>query len=177
VTDEERQLDERLAAELIERYQKRVYRLARRLAAGGGIEDDIFQNAFVRAFRWIRKNPSVDLSNLEGFLVRCTRLAAIDLHRQKSRAAEVPLDAETAADMPGESRLIARVDLERSIAELPEKQRSVVTLTLEGFTEREIATVLGISPRYAGVLMVRGRASLRTLLMDKRQPGQRNETR
>jgi RNA polymerase sigma-70 factor (ECF subfamily) len=177
VTEEERQLDERLAAELIERYQRRVYRLARRLAAGGGIEDDIFQNAFVRAFRWIRKNPAVDLSNLEGFMLRCTRLAAIDLHRQKSRTAEVQLDVEPAVEAPGESRLIARLDLERSIAELPEKQRSVVALTLEGFTEREIAAILGISLRYAGVLMVRGRASLRTLLKGTGQPGQRNETR
>ena len=109
-------------------------------------------------------------------MLRCARLAAIDLHRQKNRAAEIPLDVEPAADVPGESRLIASLDLERSIAELPQKQRSVVELTLEGFTEREIAAILGISLRYAGVLMVRGRASLRTLLTGKGQPGQRNET-
>jgi RNA polymerase sigma factor (sigma-70 family) len=175
VTAAEKQREEHVAVELIRLYKQPIYRLSQWLAAGTGIEDDIFQNAFVRAFRWIRANPTADIGALEGFLRRCARLAAIDLQRQNGRLHEIHAEVEHLAVGGGEASLIAHLDLERFVGTLPEKQRSAVLLTLEGFSENEIAAILGISTTYAGVLMSRGRANLRAMMTVRPSRQERDE--
>lgn len=164
-----------MAARLVERYKRPIYRLAKRLSAGTGIEDDIFQNAFVRAFGWVLRHPQADLEALEGFVLHCARLAAIDLLRHRSHLREAPEKADATGNFQPESSLISQLDLARLIANLPEQQRSVVELSLEGFFEREIGALLGISPMYAGVLKHRGIAGMRASLAGKQPPRNRED--
>ena len=60
----------------------------------------------------------------------------------------------------------------RGLAELPLRQRAVVTLyDVHGLTAEEVCAVLDISPGNQRVLLHRGRARLRQLLEDYHRPG------
>jgi RNA polymerase sigma factor (sigma-70 family) len=171
LSDEKRQEEERVARELIARYRDVVYRQARALAGRAGIADEIFQDAFVRAFRWVRKNPSVDLDRLEGFVRHCTKLAAIDLHRKQRRYPLLSENAERLAVVSPEGKIAARIDIQNAISQLPEKERAVTELTLEGFGEQEIAHVLGLSANYVYVLTYRAKAIMRRFLSGEKPAG------
>jgi RNA polymerase sigma-70 factor, ECF subfamily len=61
--------------------------------------------------------------------------------------------------------------LTRGIAELPPRQRAVVTLyDVHGLTAEEVCAVLDLSPGNQRVLLHRGRARLRQLLEDYHRP-------
>src|SRR3954466_1314436 len=61
--------------------------------------------------------------------------------------------------------------LARGLAELPERQRAVVTLfDVHGLTAEEVCAVLELSPGNQRVLLHRGRARLRQLLEDYHRP-------
>jgi RNA polymerase sigma factor (sigma-70 family) len=168
---EEERLDERVARELIARYKETIYRQARALAGQTGIEDEIFQDTFVRAFRWIRKNPAADLDRLDGFLRHCARLAALDLHRKQRRVPPSGVDVENLTVGSPEGGIAAHIDIQNAISQLPEKERAVTTLTLEGFSEQEIARALGISAGYVYVLMYRAKARMRRWLAGEKPAG------
>jgi RNA polymerase sigma-70 factor, ECF subfamily len=62
--------------------------------------------------------------------------------------------------------------LTRGLAELPPRQRAVVTLyDVHGLTAEEVCAVLDLSPGNQRVLLHRGRARLRQLLEDYHRPG------
>jgi RNA polymerase sigma-70 factor, ECF subfamily len=62
--------------------------------------------------------------------------------------------------------------LARGLAELPPRQRAVVTLyDVHGLTAEEVCTVLELSAANQRVLLHRGRARLRQLLEDYHRPG------
>jgi RNA polymerase sigma-70 factor (ECF subfamily) len=61
--------------------------------------------------------------------------------------------------------------LTRGLAELPPRQRAVVTLyDVHGLTAEEVCAVLDLSPGNQRVLLHRGRARLRQLLEDYHRP-------
>jgi RNA polymerase sigma-70 factor (ECF subfamily) len=61
--------------------------------------------------------------------------------------------------------------LQRGLAELPPRQRAVVTLhDVHGLAADEVCAVLELSPGNERVLLHRGRARLRQLLEDYHRP-------
>jgi RNA polymerase sigma-70 factor (ECF subfamily) len=64
--------------------------------------------------------------------------------------------------------------LTKALAELPLRQRAVVTLRdVHGLTPEEVCSVLDLNPGNQRVLLHRGRARLRKLLEDYHRPGMR----
>jgi len=61
-------------------------------------------------------------------------------------------------------RQIGRDELVAAVQRLPDLQRDVIALSLEGLTNGEIADVIGISEGNVGVRLSRGRAALRAIL-------------
>ena len=61
-------------------------------------------------------------------------------------------------------RQVGRDELVAAVQRLPDLQRDVIALSLEGLTNREIADVMGISEGNVAVRLSRGRAALRALL-------------
>jgi DNA-directed RNA polymerase specialized sigma24 family protein len=59
------------------------------------------------------------------------------------------------------------IDLERALAQLPDRQRAVVVLhDVEGFTHDEIAERLAMAPGTSKATLFRARRALRRLLTD-----------
>ena len=90
------------------------------------------------------------------------------VHRRK-RVRTEPL-AEVAAPDPGTHQNLEDAErlavLRRAIASLPEQDRLIVTLLLEGLTYKEISDVTGITVNYVGVKISRARQMLEARMQE-----------
>jgi RNA polymerase sigma-70 factor (ECF subfamily) len=129
--------------------------------------DDLFQEICVAIWRAL---PSFrgDASE-RTFLFRIAHNRGLT-HRARRGLPAAPLDeaAELAhpAPQPDTSlhRQQQRAALEEAIAQLPVGLAPVITLTLEGLSQREIAEVLGITENNVAVRATRARQRVRELL-------------
>ena len=114
-------------------------------AVGREGAEDAFQETFLAA---LRAYPSLrDARNLRGWLVTIAHRKAIDHHRARGRA-PVPVSSvrEEAVFDPDP----ADGEVWRSVAALPPKQRTAVTLRfVSDLPHEEIAAALGCSPAAA----------------------------
>ena len=125
--------------------------------------EDILQDVFVRIHRGLDRLQ--EPARLESWIFQITRNAIVDHHRTRRETVEVPetLPAEPAADSGEIADLVA--SFRRMIDRLPEPYREAVVLTeLEGLSQKELATRLGISVSGAKSRVQRGRAQLRRML-------------
>jgi RNA polymerase sigma-70 factor (ECF subfamily) len=76
---------------------------------------------------------------------------------------EIP-DPRSQADLPVALSRIGREELLSAVQRLPDLQRDVVVLSLEGLSNGEIGEVLGISDGNVAVRLTRARAALRQTL-------------
>ena len=143
--------DERAFAVLYDRFAARMYRTALRMLGRREDAEDAVQDAFLGTVRCRRR--LADLRDLTAYLFAALRRAAGRCAVRRARAvrasptgaeeAMAPVE-EAASDDPEWHRL------QRAIGSLPEEQREVVTLKIDGeLTFAEIAQVVGISPSTA----------------------------
>jgi RNA polymerase sigma-70 factor, ECF subfamily len=151
-----------------------LHRLARFLTRSAAEAEDLVQETYVRAFDALdRFAPGTDL---EAWLFRILRNARIDALR---RAGHSPVEAGAPPDLderPAEDpwlmgdvelgrlrRLVGR-DIEEALRSLSEDARTVVLLDAEGFTEAEVAEVVGCAVGTVKSRLSRARAALRERL-------------
>ncbi len=142
----------------------------RRLAQAYGRDradaEDLFQEI---AFAVWRALPSFRGESSERtFLFRIGHNRGLT-HRARRRPAGEDLDAGIPDGAPGPDTLltasIRRDRLVDAVRRLPDIQREVVMLCLEGCSTQEIADVLGITANNAAVRLTRARKALRDLLL------------
>jgi RNA polymerase sigma factor (sigma-70 family) len=131
--------------------------LARLLGAQRHDVDDMVQDTWLSASRALRgfRGEAKFSTWLTSIGVRIT-LAHLARHRRH--------ESEPLCDVPAleNGGVIAQIDAERLLAQLPEHQRVVVVLhDLEGFTHEEIGAQLGIAVGTSKVTLFRARAALR----------------
>jgi RNA polymerase sigma-70 factor (ECF subfamily) len=153
-------------------YVDGLYRLAVRLTGDRVAAQDLVQETFSRALAGAASFAPG--SNLRAWLFRILRNTQIDAER---RARVTPIqpsvddDAdEGAAAGPGQppgqlGRLVSR-DVEAALSSLSTDARTVVLLDLEGWSEAELAEVLGCAPGTVKLRLSRARAALRLRLRD-----------
>jgi RNA polymerase sigma-70 factor (ECF subfamily) len=146
--------------DLYSRHAPAMYALARRLLGASGEEDDVLQEAWIRA---IRKLPGFRWESalrtwLCGVVVNCCRERFRD-----------PLFDPVPEDLPApDAGADATLLIERALARLPPGYRAIVILhDVEGFTHAEIGTLLAIDPGTSKSQLFRGRRQLRRLLGEK----------
>ena len=122
----------------------RAYQAAFRLLGDRTSAEDVAQEALTRAYvHW----PRLD-ERREGWVVTTTVNIVIDNYRRERRR---HVRVHRAPVLPSEGRPFdrdeaQRLDLQRLLATLPARQRQVAVLRyLEDRTEREVATLLGLS--------------------------------
>jgi RNA polymerase sigma-70 factor, ECF subfamily len=165
---------------LVERYQERIFALARRYTKNAVEIEDIAQDTFLKVYR--RLDSFQRHSSFSTWLYRIALNTALDFlkrtGRSPVRAVEDPeLTAEPVRAQAGsgvslgapESRLrreeIARVTQE-ALEELPEIFRTVLVLReLEGFSYQEMAETLGISIGTIESRLFRARARFKEALI------------
>jgi RNA polymerase sigma-70 factor (ECF subfamily) len=160
--------DPKPMAELVERYQARLWRLAFRLCTNRAQADDLVQEAFLRLYRSASHyRPEASLAT---YLHRIVVNLAIDARRTAHPA--LPLSS-LKAPLPQDEVPNPLIESERSLRvqaalrSLPDRQRTAVILhRYESLSYREIAQVMEASESAVESLIMRAYAQLRERLAD-----------
>lgn len=140
--------DRDAASAFVERFQRRVFGLARTIVYDDRAAEDIAQEAFVRAWKHAGAfDPR--RGSVVGWLLTITRNLAIDAVRVRVPTAIDPtvilgLDGESSERGPGEHAELSddRERLRAALARLPEEQsRAIVLAGLLGYTAREVGEI------------------------------------
>jgi len=136
-----------------------VFRTAYRITGNAADAEDVLQTVFLRLLR--RAESADAMENEESYLRRAAINAALDVmrSRQADRTVElVDLPAENAHKDPRE----LREALGRALAQLKPRPAEIFALRfLEGFSNPQIARMLGISQVLVAVIVHRTRQQLR----------------
>ena len=155
---------------LYRQHSGRLFSLAVRMLGNPADAEDLLQEIFLSAHRKLESFRGE--SALGTWLYRLATNQILD--HVRSRAARTGQmtdgldDATLLADASGHrlaDRAIARVDLERALAELPEGCRAAFVLhDVEGLEHREVSEVLGIAEGTSKSQVHKARLRLRGLL-------------
>ena len=157
-----RHRDERSFRILYRAHTPVLYLLARRLLGGNHQDaEDAVQEAWIRAsqrfnvFRW----ESSLKTWLSGFVIHCCRETI------RRRIAGLRIQQTLNEPLPGFDRRPEEIDLERSIACLPDGYREVLVLhDIEGYRHQEIAGQLEIGEGTSRSQLFKARRMLRELM-------------
>jgi RNA polymerase sigma-70 factor (ECF subfamily) len=163
--------DRDAASAFVQRFQRRVFGLARTIVVDDRAAEDIAQEAFVRAWKHAAAyDPR--RGSVVGWLLTITRNLAIDAVRVRAPividpAAMLGYDGVSADRGPGEHAELSddRERLRVALARLPEEQsRAVVLAGLLGYTAREVGEIedipLGTAKTRIRTALLRLRAAL-----------------
>jgi len=163
--------DRDAAAAFVQRFERRVFGLARTIVIDDRAAEDIAQEAFVRAWKHAGAfDPR--RGSVVGWLLTITRNLAIDAVRVRVPVAIDPasllgFDVESRERSPGEHAELSddRDRLRAALAQLPEEQsRAVVLAGLLGYTAREVGEIedipLGTAKTRIRTALLRLRAAL-----------------
>jgi RNA polymerase sigma-70 factor, ECF subfamily len=136
-----------------------VFRTAYRITGNAADAEDVLQTVFLRLVR--RSLGGEPWDNPESYLRRAAINAALDVIRSRRAEGAVELTMDLPHDDAGELRRA----LAAAMAQLPTRSAEVFTLRfLEGFTNPEIAKIMGISRVLVAVIVHRARQQLRSEL-------------
>ena len=155
--------------ELVRRTYGDVYTLAVRLTGNDDDASDVVQEAYVRAFRGLRRFRGD--ASFSTWLYRIAANCAFTLRNRRVRQRCDELSTDIAEKDPGSDPwLLAeasslRAVVDRAVQQLPHRLRAVIVLRHEyDLSHREIAEKLGISESATKVRLHRARRTLRRLL-------------
>lgn len=136
--------DERAVRWFLSRYRERAVRLAAHVLRDSRDAEDVAQEAFVRAFKQIRK-----FRGDSGFYVWLYRIVVnicLDKMRRKGSGSEVPLEIDFAdPDMHGANSVEQKLSIEQALSALsPPIRAALILREVEGLEYVEIAAVLSI---------------------------------
>lgn len=124
---------------------------------------DIVQDVFEKV--WTRTLP---ILNLEAYVTRAVRNACIDLLRsRKDVTDEFPEEVADSVECWDDRELV-----KMAMAQLPERQRSVVHLKdIEGYSYEEISKVVGVPENQVRTILSRARKSMRNYIENEMNHG------
>lgn len=146
-------------SELFVLYGDDVYRFAYSFTRHAADAEDVCQSVFCRL---AEGRTDLEPGKEKAWLLACTANACKNRFRSLKRWASLPL--EEAADVPdGNSRAVLE-----AVLSLPEKYRAPVHLYYyEGYSQGEIADILGLRLTAVQTRMQRARAMLKEVLSDE----------
>lgn len=150
---------------LFESLRPDLVRFAHWLAGDPAIAEDIVQEALLRA--WRSRDALKDLGAARPWLLTIVRREHARLYERK-RLEMVPLDAQVADTAGPENELVA---LRQAIRQLPLEYREPLVLqVLGGFSTKEIAHELALSPTAVLTRLFRARNKLRVICRTAQAP-------
>lgn len=164
---------------LVLHYQSQVYNLAYRVMGEGDSAADMAQDAFISAYKNIRRFRG---GSFKAWLMRIVTNACYDELRRHKRRPQTSLEALYVVDedpspsfhseMESPEKSVQRGELvaaiEQCISALPESQRvAAVLCDVQGYNYEEISSIMGISLGTVKSRLSRARAKLRDCLRGK----------
>jgi RNA polymerase sigma-70 factor (ECF subfamily) len=178
--DSARKGDARAFNQLVLLYQGMAYNVAYRILSDPDAASDATQDAFLSAFKAMRKFRG---GSFKAWLLRIVTNACYDQLRRKQRRPtssldDLPVEADHSyymhdpAERPDEyvERQELNQMMQAGISTLPVEQRTVLVLSdIQGLSYKEIAAVTGISLGTVKSRLSRARARLRDYLVQQRE--------
>lgn len=141
-------------AELVDRFQKKIYYLAYRILGNHLDADEVVQETFVRVYH--KREELRHVTSFSSFLIRVATNYSIDLLRKRKGPVQVSHDPSS---LPGEVQVeLARrvrtpgdllndknlmTEIRRALETLPPRQQLTAILhDIEGYSKSEIAGIL-----------------------------------
>lgn len=158
---------ERLFLELFREYRERILRLCRGYLSSADDVEDLFQEIMTRV--WASLPGFRGDARASTWLYRIAVNSAL-LYRRKSKPS-APLEdvADPAPALPEQVEKRQQIAmLHGAIAALPEQERLIATLLLEGLAYKEISEITGVSVNYVGVKITRIKQTLEKALREFR---------
>jgi len=154
------------AAEALERYADMVYRLAYAQTRSRQDADDVFQEVFIRLVKTDVNFESEE--HLKAWLIRVTVNCVRTIWLSAWRRRMVFMDEETWNRVPAEEEPEGNETLEKAMAALPRKYRTVIHLFYyEEMPVNRIAEALREKPSTIRSRLTRARQMLKKLLTAK----------
>ncbi len=153
---------------LVRRHDDQMRALAFRMLGGQAAMDDALQDAYVKAFRAVRRFRGD--ARFSTWLHRIVATTCIDHLRRRSRRAEDELPEEPTPTGggsfdPSAETAVRRTDLQWALGRLdPDHRATLLLVDGEGLSYDEAGTVLGIPAGTVSSRLTRARAHMRTLL-------------
>lgn len=148
--------------QLVERHQAAAWQTAYRLVSDRHAAEDLAQEAFLRVFE--ARHRYRPTASFRTYLTRIVVRLCLDyLSKRRPAPAGDPLDPPDLAACPaGHAQAAERAQaVVQALGEIPPAQRAALVLRYyEGLSGREIAEVLGNTPKGVERLLARGRAAL-----------------
>ena len=150
----------------LEEYRGLAHKVVRAFVSGREDQLDLFQDIALQLWR---STAVFRVGGAESTWVYKVALnTAVVYHRKKNRHRTESMPDDKSLDLPAcsananslENREMLEL-LYGAIRELPETDRSIILLHLDGFSNQEIAEMVGISPGYVAVRLTRVRKRLR----------------
>lgn len=163
-------------SELVLRYQRRLAGQVRLIIRQPAAVEDVVQTVLVKMLR--RLGRLRDAGAFECWLFRMSRNSALDFIRRQRRRPMTVADEEELHQIPDTSTSSATTEileaLDRALAQLSQKDRSLVTLFVQGHSYRVIAAREGLTAEAVKARLHRARPLLRASVggaTATRQPG------
>jgi RNA polymerase sigma-70 factor (ECF subfamily) len=157
-------------AALYRQHAPRIYSLACRLAGSAEDGEDLLQEIFLQAYRKLGSFKGE--AALGTWLYRLAVNYCLDVVRSRSaknRKLTDTLDDASALEPAAPRQTpLARIDLERALARLPDGCREAFVLRdVEGFDHKEVGRLLGIAEGTSKSQVFKARMKLRSMLMER----------
>lgn len=167
--------DQKASAVLVKRYQSAVYAIALRLTGNNSDADEVAQDAFIRAFRYLPNFRGE--SSFKTWLLRIAGRVAID-HLRRKRLETISLDAPESPAARLQEKSLGGLQhllhdersnlLKKAMQDLSKEDASALKLFY--FHEKsiqEITAVMGWTESNTKSRLSRARQRLKVVLMDK----------
>jgi RNA polymerase sigma-70 factor, ECF subfamily len=164
--------DERVFAAVYDRFGTRMYRVALRLLGCREDAEDAVQDVFLSAVRSRKKLG--EARDLDAYLFSALHRAAGRCALRRARAVRASREAAQEGVVPVEHNAPESPDwhrLQQALEHLPEEQREVVTLKIDGeLTFVQIAEVIGVNAHTAASRYYYALRKLKASLVGTRVP-------
>lgn len=158
---------------LVRRTEKRLEHFARRMLTGfPGVRareqaEDVLQDALLRLSRALRQETPKSVRDFFGFAAVQIRRVLLDLARAHARRPSEPLAADPSDHADDSTELNRWTRLHEAVEQLPTELRDVFSYTFyHGWTQGQIAEVLGVSDRQVRRLWVEACRRLKAAVVE-----------
>lgn len=140
--------DKAFLTQLYVTYERVMYAAALSLLGSPASAEDAVHDSFLKVIRHLPRCRDIPEERRGAWLVMIVKNTAIDMLRREKRTVPLESRGEPADTADGIGEWTAAADIQALLRQLPMAQRVTLSLKyLEGWTDREVAGMLGISER------------------------------
>jgi RNA polymerase sigma-70 factor, ECF subfamily len=153
--------------ELYQHYAGSVYRLGVQMLGNAGLAEEVVQQSFERLWRSAARFDA-GRGTVGAYLTVIARSIAYDIAKRPSSRPLLTLDeSRLQAQGDGVDQILDTLIMRQALDMLPETQRDVLRLALDGFTQSQIAQRMGLPLGTVKTRTFHGMKALRTVLAER----------